>query len=419
MKKYYIYITAIVLMLYQLNVAAHGTVDDQRRSMLLDDSLITNTDTLVSDTLDWPKNLRSKIELLLQSELFKTSTVGLEIYDLTADSVLFCFNQQQRMRPASTMKVINAVASLDKLSGSHLFKTRLYYTGRVENNVLKGDVYCKGGFDPLFNTDDLRAFAESLHKVGIDTIKGNICADLSMKDSDLLGEGWCWDDDNPQLSPLLLRGKNNFMKNFCSELRRMGLVHVGDTLKADTPAKATELCSRFHTIDQILMKMMKKSDNLFAESLFYQLAASSGVYRASAKNAKQQINKLIKKLGFNDTDYYIADGSGLSLYNYVSPELLVAFLRYAYQNDNIFIHLLPSLPVAGVDGTLANRMTNGLANKNVKAKTGTLTGISSLAGYCTAANGHQLCFAIINMGVRKTAMGQRFQDNVCKAMCEQ
>ena len=66
MKKYYIYITAIVLMLYQLNVAAQGTVDDQRRPMLLDDSLITNTDTLVSDTLDWPKNLRSKIELLLQ-----------------------------------------------------------------------------------------------------------------------------------------------------------------------------------------------------------------------------------------------------------------------------------------------------------------------------------------------------------------
>ena len=113
----------------------------------------------------------------------------------------------------------------------------------------------------------------------------------------------------------------------------------------------------------------------------------------------------------------MADGSGLSLYNYVSPELEVAFLRYAYRNNEIFIHLLPSLPIAGVDGTLENRMKTGFAHENVKAKTGTVTGVSALAGYCTAANGHYLCFSIINMGIRKAATGRGFQNRVCEAMC--
>lgn len=95
----------------------------------------------------------------------------------------------------------------------------------------------------------------------------------------------------------------------------------------------------------------------------------------------------------------IADGSGLSLYNYVSADLEVKLLRYAYQNNNVYLHLYPSLPVAGQDGTLKNRMRGTFTAGNVRAKTGTLTGISSLAGYCTAANGHQICFSIINQGL--------------------
>ena len=63
-------------------------------------------------------------------------------------------------------------------------------------------------------------------------------------------------------------------------------------------------------------------------------------------------------------------------------------------------------------------MKSSPAQGNVRAKTGTLTGISSLSGYCTAANGHQLCFAIINQGVMRNATGKAFQDRVCNALCE-
>ena len=140
-------------------------------------------------------------------------------------------------------------------------------------------------------------------------------------------------------------------------------------------------------------------------------------FAAKAKDAASVVKQLIQKVGNGKNPYRIADGSGLSLYNYVTPELEMRLLRYAYRNSNIYLHLLPSLPVAGRDGTLKTRMKGTFAEENVKAKTGTVTGISALAGYCTAANGHQLCFSIINQGIMKSDPGRNFQDRVCNALC--
>jgi D-alanyl-D-alanine carboxypeptidase/D-alanyl-D-alanine-endopeptidase (penicillin-binding protein 4) len=135
-------------------------------------------------------------------------------------------------------------------------------------------------------------------------------------------------------------------------------------------------------------------------------------------DARRCVKQLIESLGLKAADYRIADGCGLSLYNYVSPELLVRLLRYAYQSPAIRSRLLLSLPIAGTDGTLKNRMKGTPAEGNVRAKTGTVTGISSLAGYCTAPNGHELCFCIINQGVLRGSDGRQFQDSVCTALCE-
>jgi D-alanyl-D-alanine carboxypeptidase/D-alanyl-D-alanine-endopeptidase (penicillin-binding protein 4) len=126
----------------------------------------------------------------------------------------------------------------------------------------------------------------------------------------------------------------------------------------------------------------------------------------------------VSRIGLNPGEYKFADGSGLSLYNYVTAELMVGLLRYAWQKQDIYTRLLASLPIAGVDGTLEKRMQNTVAQGNVRAKTGTLTGISSLAGYCTASNGHRLAFCIINQGIMRMADGRGFQDRVCRALCE-
>ncbi len=378
-------------------------------------------DTFRVDTTDmtlvWPQNIQYRLDSLLRHPMFETSTVGLEVYDLTADSILYKVNEHQMLRPASTMKLVTAIAAIDKLGGSFQFRTQLYYTGHVDNHTLSGNLYCVGGFDPRFNVDDMNAFVESIRHMGVDTIRGSIVADRTMKDDNLLGEGWCWDDDNPQLSPLTIGRNTEFTERFIRQLTNDGLVLEVSIADGALPDNAYHLCSRYHSIDQVLQRMMKQSDNFYAEALFYQLAASQGFRPARAKDAAAIVKQLIAKVGLGSRPYRIADGSGLSLYNYLSAELEVRLLRYAYRNSTVYLHLLPSLPIAGVDGTLRDRMRGTFAADNVKAKTGTVEGVSSLAGYCTAANGHQLCFSIINQGIMHTKNGRRFQDRVCNALC--
>ena len=387
---------------------------------------ITVDTVAIDSTLKWPENVTARLDHLMKEPLLKKAQLGLMVYDLTADSAIYCQGEKQTLRPASTMKLVTAITAIDKLGGGYQFRTQLYYTGTIERNILRGNLHCIGGMDPRFNNDDMLAFVESIQKLGIDTIYGRLITDTSMKDDTRLGEGWCWDDDNPSLTPLLIGKKDQFIERFLQELNDAGVMLVQDgEMATDLQPKGKaknkpliHLCSRFHSLDQVLMRMLKKSDNLYAESVLYQIAASGGVKNASAKDARQWINKLITRIGLNPGDYKFADGSGLSLYNYVSAELLVRLLRFAYHNQNVFGQLYPALPIAGVDGTLEKRMKGTHTQGNVRAKTGTLTGISSLAGYCTAANGHKLAFAIINQGVLRNTSGRTFQDKVCTALCE-
>ena len=93
-------------------------------------------------------------------------------------------------------------------------------------------------------------------------------------------------------------------------------------------------------------------------------------------------------------------------------------LRYAYHNKHIYKPLYESLPIAGVDGTIKTRMKTGSAYKNVRAKTGTLSGVSTLAGYVKASNGNMLAFSIMNNGVSSSAVGKNYQDKVCQALAK-
>lgn len=421
----YIYVCTLVLTFCSIMPAySDDTIDV--------DSVVVDTVAIDTVPRPWNEVVAGKLQQLVTSDITKTSQLGLMVYDLEADSAIFCYNHLQTLRPASTMKLITAIAALDKLGGSYRFTTDLRFTGNIVGKVLHGDLYCVGGFDPRFNNDDLNAFVESVRRLGIDTIMGNIYADKSMKDSATLGEGWCWDDDNPVLSPLLISRKDNFLSRFAQKLVDDGVVII-DADSTDRayrfinsprdyvrrkPAGTFSVTSRFHTFEQILMRMLKDSDNLYAESMFYQLAASSGAHPATAADARKAINKLVSKIGLQPQSYQIADGSGLSLYNYLSPELEVMFLRYAYLNDNIYPHLLHALPIAGLDGTLKSRMKKSPAFENVRAKTGTLTCVNSLAGYCKASNGHLLCFSIMNQGVLNSSRARSFQDQVCRVLCE-
>ena len=354
----------------------------------------------------------------MQDTLLVRTQLGLLVYDLTADSVLYGYGEKQTLRPASTMKLLTAVTALDQLGGNYQLRTSLRYKGTVSDRVLQGDLYCVGGMDPMFDDHDMDAFVEGLRALDVDTIRGRLVAVTSFKEDLLLGEGWCWDDDNPQLTPLLISRKDEFMQRFTDKLRQAGLVVDAAYATGSVPDDALSLSTRIHSLRDILVPMMKESDNLYAESVFFHIAASMGVRPAKAAHARQQIKKTLGKAGVKGVMYKIADGSGLSLYNYVTPELMVSLLKYAYRNTNISMYLYPSLPIAGQDGTLKKRMTGPVTNGRVHAKTGTLTGISSLAGYCSTSDGHQLAFCIINQGVMKNSEGREFQDRVCRALCE-
>ena len=361
-----------------------------------------------------------RLDSLLRDPLFETTQVGLMVFDLDGDSVLYQYQARQLLRPASTMKLVTAITALDRLGVNYEYQTRFYYTGSIADSVLTGNLYCVGGFDPSLTVDDVAVMAESIRQAGIRSIRGSIVADKQMKELLDYGEGWCWDDDNPMLIPLTIGRKDIFLPTMLRELERQG-IDVRDAKLVDNgtmPGGARHLSTYRHSIDTILNHMLKESDNFYAESMFYQTAASTGRRPAKASDVRMLTKQLIKRLGLGGNPYKIADGSGLSLYNYVSAELLVTLLRYAYSKPDIFDHLLPALPIAGVDGTLKKRMTDGAARGNVMAKTGTLTGISSLAGYLTTASGRQLCFAIINQGVMRNKDGRDFQDRVCNALCE-
>lgn len=412
------------------------------------DSVFTDTvyaDTLVIDSvspeLSWEEALQYQLGKMVNGKLFETTQLGMIIWDLDADSCLFRHNERQRMRPASTQKNVTAIAALDLLGGNHQFKTELRYSGKIvqrpalpdtlnltppslnregrggSSSTLSGSLYLVGGMDPLFDETDIKALASAVKALGVDTITGNIYEDRTFKHSDKWGEGWCWDDDNPNLSPLLLGGKDIAAIRLLSELRSLGIVVMGGVGDAAVPAGTIIIGTRTHALDDVLVPMMKRSDNWYAESLFYQLANRLGGKGATVKPARNYIDNLVTRAGADQKLIHVADGSGLSLYNYVTPDMEVKLLRYAWKNSEIIEKFYPSLPIAGVDGTLKNRMKGTKAQGNVHAKTGTVTGVSALAGYCTAANGHHLCFSIINQGIPKAKVGRDFQDEVCSLLC--
>ena len=222
-------------------------------------------------------NLRQKLDSLLNDPLFETTQVGLMVYDLTADQPVYQHHARQLMRPASTMKVITAITALDRLGGDCMFTTRLCYTGKIQKGKLTGNLYCVGGFDPLVTNNDIKDMVARLYEMGVDTLRGHVYADRSMKEAVDWGEGWCWDDDNPRLTSLTIGRQDTFTDCVVRELQNIGIVLQNVTIgEAVCPANAHLICPRFHTIDQVMDRMMKKSDNFHAEALFYQIAASTG-----------------------------------------------------------------------------------------------------------------------------------------------
>lgn len=211
-----------------------------------------------------------------------------------------------------------------------------------------------------------------------------------------------------------------FIHTFLERLLARGVTVSSTYAYAALPAdsgKVARLACWETSIQQVLNQLMKESDNLNAEALLCRLGAqASEKKQVAAEDGIVEIMKLIRRLGKNPNQYKIADGCGLSNYNYLSPALLVDFLKYAYSHTEVFRKLYKSLPVGGVDGTLKHRMKKAPAFRNVHAKTGSFTAINTLAGYLRQKNGHEVAFAIMNQNILSAARARAFQDKVCEVL---
>ena len=219
-----------------------------------------------------------------------------------------------------------------------------------------------------------------------------------------------------------------FMHVFVERLMKAGIrcTAVADSTRAGIEAAycfaelplegRTKLVVHETSLQDVLDEMLKESDNLNAEAMLWRagVLATGGKKRIAAKDGLDAMRALIKRIGLNPKHYSLADGCGLSHYDYLSPELLVAMLHYAYSRSDIFSPLYKALPVSGVDGTLKHRMGYGTPGfRQVHAKTGSYTGINALAGYLKTANEHWVAFAILTQNVLSARRTRAFQDAVC------
>ena len=145
--------------------------------------------------------------------------------------------------------------------------------------------------------------------------------------------------------------KDFFFHTFIQRLKEKGITSGVHTY-ADCPVihdSIATFCTIRRPIRQVLERALKKSDNLCAESMFYHLAAQHAPHhRVTADDGTDAIADFMKTvLGFNPDNYKIVDGSGVSLYNYISPRLLLEYLKYAYYHRDIFLPLYDALPIAG------------------------------------------------------------------------
>ncbi len=215
----------------------------------------------------------------------------------------------------------------------------------------------------------------------------------------------------------LYSSQDFFMHTFLERLQAKGVqCPAGYAFRELQKDSLSVQMALFETpVQEVVNQIMKESDNLNAEALLCRLGAQfTGRKWISDEDGLAAIRRQIKVLGEDADNYKLADGCGLSNYNYISPDLLVAFLKFAYSRTDIFQKLYKALPIGGVDGTLRYRMRRGTPSyKNVHAKTGSFTAINCLAGYLHAANGHLIAFAIMNQNVLSGAKARAFQDAIC------
>ncbi len=334
---------------------------------------------------------------------------GLYVYDLTADKPATAENIDHAQPVASCTKVLAGVAALNKLGANYAYRTTLYTRGNIVKDTLRGDIMLMAGLDPMLKAQDMAMFARHLRRMGVKYVDGKCFLNLKLKEKVKAEQHWYpWDLSFSKYG-ILFKGPDAVEKALKAALISKG-IRVKDGFEQGVPKrdKANKWRGRIRVacpVKAVTKLMWKNSSNTKATSLLYALGNAvapnnNGTADTLATAGVEYIRAFMRdSLHLTDTTLVVHDGCGLCTQNHLSPKALVAVLQFGYHHAPIYRQLMSNLAISGVDGTLRRLLYDQRLRGLIHGKTGTLShpyGISSLAGYCKGADGHDLCFAFLN-----------------------
>jgi len=351
--------------------------------------------------------------------------LGLSVVDVETGKQLYGVRADAQVTPASTTKIVTAAAALAALGPYHRFATRAV-TGEAP-----GEVVLIGGGDPTLavgargsypNAARLDQLAKQV-KAAAGTRVTKVIVDSSLFTGPTIGDGWdativaegyaapvnALTVNGGRTSPVSSNSSRPTPRTttpdiFAGQAFAKLLGAPASSVSVGTaPAGARELGKiQSAPLQHMVELMLQLSDNVIAESLLRQVAVAKG-QPATFEGGQAAVKSILTDLGLDPAGHGLLDGSGLSRNNRITPQLLTAILQATTGPDHAALRgVLAGLPVAAYSGTLAKRFAGApvrAAVGEVRAKTGSLAGVSALSGVLVADSGRQLAFAAITDGV--------------------
>src|SRR4051812_21371004 len=386
---------------------------------------------------------------------------GAYAIDVSHHRELFSWNSSSRRVLASNTKLFTLSAALDRFGEEATLPTRVYAGGPIDSaGVLNGNLYLRGGGDPTFGDASfvrrhtggdatVENLAKAVANAGITQVNGHVVGDESLFDR-LRGGPDSGFGVSIYVGPLSAlsfdRGLANsrgsaFQSNppkFAAGKLDAALSKQGVRVRRSPGTGATpEGATLVGEVDSPPMARLatltaKESDNYFAEMLEKELAAGPqpalpppvpGQPPTGFEEPPNPLGTTTKgaraAIGFAKTvgaRARLVDGSGLDRGDQASPRDVAALLD-GIQERPWFQELFDALPVAGRDGTLHDRMRHGAARGRCHAKTGTLSNVSALSGYCQSRSGDMVVFSIL-MNRVSPVRARKQQDRMAAALVQ-
>lgn len=327
--------------------------------------------------------------------------------DLGTGKLLFARNPDLPLAPASNEKLTITFAALHELGVTYRFRTEVFGRGYQDGSTWHGDLFLKGFGDPTLTSLQVERLATQIADEGITRITGRVLGDESWFDARRTAPGWkagFFINECPPLSALVvdravydghvaLQPALAAAGRLRQLLRKHGVSSDAAGL-GRAPAGALALAQvESAPLPDVLQEMDRESDNFTAELIAKDLGAEVGAGGTTAAGVAI-VRRDLDAAGIPLAGVRIVDGSGLSLEDRLTARALSALLVNMWDDPDLHQPFWAALAVAGVNGTLEDRMERMPARGAVRAKTGTTEEASALSGYA----GSHFAFAVLQNG---------------------